>query len=75
MVYYGRTDISEDVYVNKTSVSKECIICHYWHYLYKKFKLQPDVWSNGCHDILMKHMDLKVVAIFNICGVVCSCII
>ena len=43
MVYYGRTDISEGIYVNKRSVSKECIICHYWHYLYKTFKLQPDV--------------------------------
>ena len=29
MLYYDRIDVSKDIDVNKTSVSKECIICHY----------------------------------------------
>ena len=29
MLYYDRIDVSEDIDVNKTSVSKECNICHY----------------------------------------------
>ena len=29
--YYG-IDISEGIYVNKTNLSKECDICHYWHF-------------------------------------------
>ena len=30
MLEYNRIDISEDIDVNKTSLSKECDICHYW---------------------------------------------
>ena len=30
MLYYDRTDVSEEIDVNKTSESKECNICHYW---------------------------------------------
>ena len=29
MVYYDRIDFSERIYVNKTSASKECDVCHY----------------------------------------------
>ena len=29
MLYYDRTDVSEEIDVNKTSESKECNICHY----------------------------------------------
>ena len=30
MLAYERIDISEGIDVNKTSLSKECNICHYW---------------------------------------------
>ena len=46
MLYYDRIDVSQGTDVDKTSVSKECVICFYWHYLNKGFKFQPD----GCHD-------------------------
>ena len=36
--------------VNKTSVSKECDIYHYWYFLNKGFKFQPNV-CNGCNDL------------------------
>ena len=35
MLYYNRIDISEGIDINKTSESKECNICHWWHFLYK----------------------------------------
>ena len=34
--------------INKTSESKNCNICHYWYFLNKGFKLQPNV-CNRCH--------------------------
>ena len=37
---------SYEIDVNKTSSSKECLICHYWYFLDKGFKFQPDV-CNG----------------------------
>ena len=30
MIEYERIDISEEIDVNKTNVSKECDICQYW---------------------------------------------
>ena len=35
MLCYDRIDLSEGIYLNKTSGSKECIICHYWQFLGK----------------------------------------
>ena len=31
MLEYDRIDVSEGIDVNKTSLSKECDICHYWY--------------------------------------------
>ena len=62
MLYYDRIDVSEDVNVNKTSKSRECNIYHYWYFLGKGFKLQPDV-CNGCQDALMMSMNLNDIAI------------
>ena len=33
MLYFDRVDVSEEIYVNKTSASEECDICHYWYFL------------------------------------------
>ena len=74
MLHYDRTDISETIDVNKTSTSKECIICHYWHFLDKVFKFQPDV-CNGCHDVLMMFMNLSDISILNIHGADYRCVI
>ena len=32
MLEYNRIDISEGISVNKTSVSKQCDICHDWYF-------------------------------------------
>ena len=48
---YNRIDISEGIDVNKTSLSKECDICHYWHFKDISFKYEKYL-CNGCHDLM-----------------------
>ena len=74
ILYFDRIDISEGIAVNKTSVSKECIICHYRYFLDKGFKFQPDP-CNGCNDVLMMSMNLNDIVILNIRGIDYRCII
>ena len=40
ILYYDRIDGNEGIDVNKTSESKECNVCHYWHFLNKGFTFQ-----------------------------------
>ena len=35
MLYYGRTDVSEGIDVDKSRASKEHIFCHYWYFSIK----------------------------------------
>ena len=42
MLYSDRIDVSEGIYVNKTSASKQCDICHYRYFLNYSFKFQPN---------------------------------
>ena len=74
MLYFDRIEVSEGIDVNETSESKECDVCHYWHFLNKCFKFQPNV-SNRCHDLLMMSMNLSDIAILNIKGSDYRCII
>ena len=74
MLYYDRSDVSEDIDVNKTSKSKEHDICHYWYFLDKEFKFQSDV-SSWCHDVLMISMTLSNITILNIHSADYCCII
>ena len=39
-----------------------CLYCHYWYFLNKGFKFQPNV-CNRCHDLLMMSMNLSDIAI------------
>ena len=64
MLYYDIIDISEGIYVNKTNASKESDICHYWYFLDKGFKFQPDV-CNGCNDVLMMSVNVNDIAVLN----------
>ena len=74
MLYCDGIDISEGIDVNKTSKSKGCDIRHYWYFLDKEFKCEPDV-SNGCHDVLLMSMNLSDIIILNIHGADCHCVI
>ena len=54
-------------------VHQKSNICHYWHFLNKAFKFQPNV-CNRCHDLLMMSMNLGYVAILSIRGSDYCCI-
>ena len=40
MLQYEKIDISERIYVNKTSASKESELCHYWFFKDVGFKFE-----------------------------------
>ena len=42
MLYYDRIGVREVIDADKTTVSKDFIICHYWYFLDKGLKFQPD---------------------------------
>ena len=65
MLYFDRVDISKEIDVNKTSVSKECDLCYYWYFLNYSFKFQSNS-CNRCHDLLMMSMNLSDIDILNI---------
>ena len=62
MLEYDRIDISEGIDVNKTNLSKECDICHYWYFKNIGFKYEP-YFCNGCHDLLQKAISFNNVVI------------
>ena len=41
----------EEIDVNKTNGSRECIICQYLFFLEINFRFQPEV-CDGCHDLM-----------------------
>ena len=65
MLQYKKIDVSEGINTNKRSLSKECMLCHYWYSEDVGFKFELDV-CNKCHNILMTAYELKKIAIFNI---------
>ena len=46
MVEYDRINILEIIAINKANASKECDICHYWYFLDKTFKYEPNLCKN-----------------------------
>ena len=74
MPYYGRIDVSKAIDISKTSESKECDICHCWHYLDKRFEFQTCV-CNVVNYVLIMSIILNDIVVLNINGPDCSCII
>ena len=62
MLEYDRTDISEGIDVNKTNLSKECDICHYWYFKNIGFKYESYL-CNCCQDLMQRAMSFNNVAI------------
>ena len=62
MLEQDRIDISEEIDVNKTNLSKECDICRYWYFKDIGFKYESYL-CNGCHDLMQKAMSFNNVAI------------
>ena len=50
MLQYKKIDVSEGIDTNKTSASKECMLCHYWYFKDAGFKFETNV-CNKCHDV------------------------
>ena len=50
ILQYERTKDWEGIGINKSSKSKECIICHYWYFENIGCKFEPFAY-NKCHDI------------------------
>ena len=67
MLEYDRIDISEGNDVTKTSLPKECDICHYWYFKGIGFRYEPYL-CNGCHDLMQKSMSFNNVAIVYVKG-------
>ena len=65
MLEYERIDISEGIDFNKTNASKERYICHYWYFLNKGFKYEPNL-CNGCHDLMQKDMNFNMLLLFRL---------
>ena len=65
ILQYEKLIVSEGIDTNKTSASKECMLCHYWHFKDVGFKFEPHV-CNKCHDVLIIAYELKNIAILNV---------
>ena len=65
MLQYDRIDISNGIDVNKTGLSKECDICHYWCFKDIGFKYEPYL-CNGYHDLMQKAMNFNDAAIVSV---------
>ena len=74
MLRYQKIDISEGIDVNKTSVSKECELCHYCFFKDIGFKFEEHV-CNKCHYLLTIAYSLKDIAILNAKGATFRCIL
>ena len=74
MLQYEKIDISEGIDTNKTSASKEYMLCHYWYFKDVGFKFELHV-CNKCHDVLMTAYELKNIALFNVKGIDFKCIL
>ena len=67
MLQYDRIDFSEGTDINKTSESKECMLCHYWYFKDVGYKFQPCV-CNACYAVSMMVYESKSIAILNAKG-------
>ena len=74
MLQYKTIDVSEGIDNNKTSASRECMLCYYWYFKNIRYKFEANV-CNKCHDILMTAYELKNIAILNVKVIVYRCIL
>ena len=63
MLEYDRIYISEEIDVNKTSLSKECDICHYRYFKNRGYKYEKYL-CNGCYDLMQKAMSFNIAIVY-----------
>ena len=69
-----KIDASEGIDVNKTSLSKECELCHYCFFKDVGFKFEEHV-CNKCHDLLTMAYGLENISILSAKGADFRCIL
>ena len=74
MLQYEKISISEAIDTNKTSASKECMLCHYWYLKDVGFKFELHL-CDKCHVVLMTAYELKNIVILNVKSVAFRCIL
>ena len=74
MLQYERIDVSKGIDINKTSMSKECMLCHYWFFKNVGFTFEEHV-CNGCHDLLTMAYSLENIAILSAKGATFRCVL
>ena len=52
MLQYEKIDVSRGIHINKTIASKECMLCHCWHFKDVGYAFEQHV-CNKCHNVLM----------------------
>ena len=70
MLYYGRIEITEGLYINKTSASNKYDIWNYWYFLGNRLMFQPYV-CNGCYYLLilkLQRIDFNAIEITTFLG-------
>ena len=70
MLEYDRIDISKGIDINKTNLSKECDICHYWYFKDIGFKYE-NYLCNDCYDLMQKAISFNDIAIAYVKGNAC----
>ena len=65
MLAYERINISDGIDVNKSDKSKECTLCHYWHFSDENFSYGPYLFD-ACYNMTQKCYKLKNIAIIHI---------
>ena len=67
MLEYNRINISEEIDIKKTDLSKEHKICYYWYFKDIGFKYGTYL-CNGCHGLMQKAVNFNDVAIVYVKG-------
>ena len=65
MLEYERIDISDGIDAGMTNKSKECMLCHYYHFLEKKFSYGPYL-CDSCYNAMQKCNKFKTIAIVHV---------
>ena len=74
MLQHEKLDVSERFDVNKTSLSKECMLCHDWYFKDVGFKFEEHV-CNGYHNLLTMTYGLENIAILSAKGPTGICLL
>ena len=65
MLQYEKIDVSEEIDINKSNKSRECMICHYWYLKDIGYKFEPYV-CNKSHGLSIVAYELENIAILNV---------